>query len=705
MTIISVETVSRNPVVAGDGLLLPSATALAAPYGASGPMIAGTSLSTATVSTVVNQTFEVEEYNRAFYPGTRLRATAVGPVNTWIEGIVTAWDPATQLVTIDADSSSGAGSYSSWNINVAGQPGAQGPTGPMGPTGPSGGPEGPMGPAGPSGTPGSVWRNGTGVPANTIGIDGDYYLNDTNGNVYVKVGGAYTLTANIDGSTGPAGPTGPVGPAGATGPTGPTGPTGAPGPTGPQGPQGIIEEAPVDGSYYSRHNGAWGLSPGGGDVSHTTTLTAGAGLTGGGDLSANRSFDVGAGTGITVNANDVALTVPVTVANGGTGATTAAGALTSLGAAPLNNPIFTGDPQAPTPATADNDTSVATTAFVKAQGYAPLANPVFTGDPQAPTPATADNDTSIATTAFVKAQGYAPLASPTFTGDPKAPTPTAGDNDTSIATTAFVTAAVGASGGGSLPDSGRLTYVSATALKFAPFKGNKIKINGSLYTIPNAGIAGLANTGVFVNGVAGQNLTNTTYWVFAFDNGGTVTADFRTTATHATSTTAGNEGVEILTGNDTRTLIGMCYVNSSLQFSDAAATRYVASWFNRRHRNVVGPYVNGATTTTNAMIEATGGRGNFLVWGDENDAMATIYSSQGSCNTAGAIHGYNISLDGTAAASNWSEAIVAVSAYQQANFTVPLSGMSEGQHFIAPMFLITTGTLTWFGQLATNVRI
>lgn len=37
---------------------------------------------------------------------------------------------------------------------------------------------------------------------------------------------------------------------------------------------------------------------------------------------------------------------------------------------------------------------------------APLASPAFTGNPTAPTPATADNDTSIATTAFVKAQGY-----------------------------------------------------------------------------------------------------------------------------------------------------------------------------------------------------------------------------------------------------------------------------------------------------------
>ena len=44
------------------------------------------------------------------------------------------------------------------------------------------------------------------------------------------------------------------------------------------------------------------------------------------------------------------------------------------GAAPLANPVFTGDPQAPTPSTGDNDTSVATSAFVKAQGYLTIAN-------------------------------------------------------------------------------------------------------------------------------------------------------------------------------------------------------------------------------------------------------------------------------------------------------------------------------------------
>ena len=71
---------------------------------------------------------------------------------------------------------------------------------------------------------------------------------------------------------------------------------------------------------------------------------------------------------------------------------------------------------------------------------ADIASPTFTGDPTAPTPAAGDNDTSIATTAYVQTElaDYAPINSPTFTGDPKGPTPAAGDNDTSLATTAFV---------------------------------------------------------------------------------------------------------------------------------------------------------------------------------------------------------------------------------------------------------------------------
>ncbi len=76
-------------------------------------------------------------------------------------------------------------------------------------------------------------------------------------------------------------------------------------------------------------------------------------------------------------------------------------------------------------------------------GTAPLASPVLTGDPRAPTPSAGDNDTSIATTAFVQGEiaGKAPLASPAFTGAPTAPTQSSGDNSTKLATTAYADAA------------------------------------------------------------------------------------------------------------------------------------------------------------------------------------------------------------------------------------------------------------------------
>jgi hypothetical protein len=63
-------------------------------------------------------------------------------------------------------------------------------------------------------------------------------------------------------------------------------------------------------------------------INHTSvTLTAGSGLTGGGDISANRTFTVGAGTGITVNANDVALASTAA----GTGLTHSSGVLNVIG--------------------------------------------------------------------------------------------------------------------------------------------------------------------------------------------------------------------------------------------------------------------------------------------------------------------------------------------------------------------------------------
>lgn len=105
----------------------------------------------------------------------------------------------------------------------------------------------------------------------------------------------------------------------------------------------------------------------------------------GGGATTGTVTSVTVGTGLTSTPNPITekgiinLIVPVSVVNGGTGATTAGAALTSLGAAPLASPALTGNPTAPTPATADNDTSLATTAYVQAQGYATAAS-VSTAD-------------------------------------------------------------------------------------------------------------------------------------------------------------------------------------------------------------------------------------------------------------------------------------------------------------------------------------
>jgi hypothetical protein len=112
---------------------------------------------------------------------------------------------------------------------------------------------GTVGPAGPTGPAGSVWRNGTGAPSNSLGVNGDYYLNDTNGDVYLKTAGTYSIVANIKGAPGTPGATGPTGPAGATGSTGATGPQGIAGTPGEKWWTGVVSPSTgtgIDGDWY-----------------------------------------------------------------------------------------------------------------------------------------------------------------------------------------------------------------------------------------------------------------------------------------------------------------------------------------------------------------------------------------------------------------------------------------------------------------------
>jgi microcystin-dependent protein len=137
---------------------------------------------------------------------------------------------------------------------------------------------GPPGPQGPPGTPGEQWYQGTGAPAGTLGIVGDWYLDTANGDMYEKTGAStWTFRLHVIGPTGAQGAPGAPGekwftgsgaPAAATGAVndwyldstngdyyektgasawtlrgnlrGATGATGATGPQGPMGPMGTV---------------------------------------------------------------------------------------------------------------------------------------------------------------------------------------------------------------------------------------------------------------------------------------------------------------------------------------------------------------------------------------------------------------------------------------------------------------------------------
>lgn len=77
--------------------------------------------------------------------------------------------------------------------------GRTGPIGLTGDTGPTG-PTGDTGPTGPTGPQGNTWHSAAGAPSAGLGVDGDFYLNETNFDYYKKASGTWGLDGNIKGA-------------------------------------------------------------------------------------------------------------------------------------------------------------------------------------------------------------------------------------------------------------------------------------------------------------------------------------------------------------------------------------------------------------------------------------------------------------------------------------------------------------------------
>lgn len=160
--------------------------------------------------------------------------------------------------------------------------------------------------------------------------------------------------------------------------------------------------------------------------------------------------------------------------------------------------------------------------------------------------------------------------------------------------------------------------------QFIPYNGDQIKINGSLWTIGPSISTGVA--GATVNGVTNVGLTNgTLYYAYLTTSLGGALAnvpsiDFSTTGP-VISTTPGNEGVHIKSGDDTRSLIGMVYPSGGY-FYDQANNRLCRTWFNNRPNVLLatwsGSGVGGGRTGVTSV--------NGLGWAGEAMYAETVWT-------------------------------------------------------------------------------
>ena len=243
----------------------------------------------------------------------------------------------------------------------------------------------------------------------------------------------------------------------------------------------------------------------------------------------------------------------------------------------------------------------------------------------------------------------------------------------------------------------RLSRASATSLLLSPQAGNLLTVNGVACTIPDAGVT-LA---------AAPAAANTTYYIYAVATAGVITSLEASTTGWSFSTTAGNKGTPIKTGDDTRTLIGMARGNGSTQWADTTAQRFVLNYWQRRSLDITAAFTAGRAYASSAWGEINSEiRNEFLTWADE----AVIVAASGAVQavTAGSTYSTSVGIDGTTPEDggvNNNDA-----AAGQANSLHPIAcgthrTLTEGYHYATLLGNHSGGSSgTYSGAASGNVR-
>jgi hypothetical protein len=233
-------------------------------------------------------------------------------------------------------------------------------------------------------------------------------------------------------------------------------------------------------------------------------------------------------------------------------------------------------------------------------------------------------------------------------------------------------------------NAGRLEYTNTTTLTFKPYKGGYVCFpSGTSLPIGSAGKT-LSATGLTIDQL---------YYIYAYDDSGTLALEASTTGHSADTTT----GIEIKTGDATRVLVGMAEIvdlgSSTPGFADSATQRLVASWNNRRQRQLLGEFTTDRTTNSLSFIELnTEIRVQFVTWGDGVAAALAVscYNSGNSQTHVG------ISLGGATSG----DGVVATQAQGSIFRSCCVSGQlptSVGYNYLTVIAKVGAGTSTYKG--------
>ncbi|MEI7456547.1 MAG: hypothetical protein WCK93_07445 [Nitrosomonadales bacterium] len=227
------------------------------------------------------------------------------------------------------------------------------------------------------------------------------------------------------------------------------------------------------------------------------------------------------------------------------------------------------------------------------------------------------------------------------------------------------------------------------ALASAPAGTPQLAFNSTVASVLSATVfTFVSGTTTVTSGAAGGSGGALIYH-YAYMNAGVIAIESVATS-HSTDATT---GVEIKTGDATRTLVGMSIGGA---FTDTPQSQYVRGWFNRAPIKGYSPLAAARTTASTTVVETNAAdRCQFLLWSGESVHISG--SSNCANTTVGATIGFTAGWDGSGGVGIGTSIspVVTANYYSIISvYPVPISGL-EGFHMVSPFINTSVGTASY----------